>query len=523
MLLDRVRPDVWPGRVSATGSGRPRLVVAVLLAVPAASWAATQIAPAAAASPATSHTAGAGWQVQHTPAVLVPVGRLAGVSCPTSSLCAAVGSGENLAGATVPLTELWNVDGWKLSHSPTPVNAAKTVLLSVSCVSGHLCVAVGNEVTRAGRDLAVSEIWTGVGWRVVPTAVNEGAAVSSLESVSCTTAAGIACVAVGEATIGSLVGALAETWNGKTWSITSPPGAAGSNLMGVACLTTTSCTAVGSSAGGTLAETWNGKAWTVVATPPASGPGSVLASVSCAATSQCTAVGHTSAGASLAEGWDGEAWTIQTTPSSGSSATLAGVSCTAVTACTAVGTSKAGTLAEVWDGATWTVQQTPDPNSLGDILGAVSCLASAPCVAVGYGLGGKANGATDTLAEATSSSGWVVQGTDTPTAPGLSQLSSVSCTSPVSCEAVGSYATSAGTRPLAEGWDGKSWKLQPSPEPNSATVSALDSVSCASSESCVAVGTAGFATHLTLIAETWNGVNGLFPRFHRSAERSPVL
>jgi len=51
--------------------------------------------------------------------------------------------------------------------------------------------------------------------------------------------------------------ALAEHWNGSTWAIQATPnpaGAAVSMLSGISCVSSTTCTAVGSSDDGTLAE-----------------------------------------------------------------------------------------------------------------------------------------------------------------------------------------------------------------------------------------------------------------------------
>src|SRR5205085_8622188 len=86
--------------------------------------------------------------------------------------------------------------------------------------------------------------------------------------------------------------------------------------------------------------------------------------------------------------------------------------------------------------------------------------------------------------------------------PAGAYLSGVSCTSSSACTAVGS--SSAGT--LAEAWNGSSWSIQPTPNPNRGRSPVLSAVSCGSASDCMAVGQYydSSATQLTL-AEAWNG------------------
>ena len=79
----------------------------------------------------------------------------------------------------------------------------------------------------------------------------------------------------------------------STWSIVSSPNSGTGNnyLFGVSCLTSSSCTAVGSYNGGAqvLIESWNGTSWSIVPSP-SSGISS-LHGVACVSSSFCTAVG----------------------------------------------------------------------------------------------------------------------------------------------------------------------------------------------------------------------------------------
>ena len=82
------------------------------------------------------------------------------------------------------------------------------------------------------------------------------------------------------------VQALAENWNGISWSIQPQPNppAEDSTLFGVSCPTATDCTAVGEfeSSSETLSEQWNGNSWAVQSTPnPLGATRSQLIGTSC--------------------------------------------------------------------------------------------------------------------------------------------------------------------------------------------------------------------------------------------------
>jgi hypothetical protein len=71
-------------------------------------------------------------------------------------------------------------------------------------------------------------------------------------------------------------------------------------------------------------------------------------------------------------------------------------------------------------------------------------------------------------------------------------LAAVTCTSASACTAVGTYTASSGKGvTLAERWNGKSWKIQSSPNLAGALLSQLVGVACTSATSCTAVGTGG--------------------------------
>ena len=191
---------------------------------------------------------------------------------------------------------------------------------------------------------------------------------------------------------------LAERWDGTSWSVqpTPNPSGIGAGLTAVSCVSASSCVAVGgyinnSSRDAALAERWNGSSWTI---QPLSVPGAVasdLFGVSCVSAAACTAVGSyrtSSGGHTLALHWNGSGWAVQSTPNPTSGALLLGVACGSSVACTAVGgytnsASRLATLAMSWNGSSWATQPTVDPAGSDSQLRAVSCPSAATCTAVG--------------------------------------------------------------------------------------------------------------------------------------------
>ena len=90
--------------------------------------------------------------------------------------------------------------------------------------------------------------------------------------------------------------ALAERWDGTTWSlqpVPDPAGATDTILEAVSCPSGTACTAVGVSDAHAVAEAWDGAAWALEPVPiPAKAQGTELSGVACTAAATCTAVGH---------------------------------------------------------------------------------------------------------------------------------------------------------------------------------------------------------------------------------------
>jgi hypothetical protein len=184
----------------------------------------------------------------------------------------------------------------------------------------------------------------------------------------------------------------------------------------------------------------------------------------------------------------------------GSTASLLGaVSCPLAKSCTAVGEYfNAGgtelTLAEHWNGSKWSIQSTRNPAGAADsLLRGVSCISARACVAVGNEV--TSAGAILPLAERWNGRSWKL----IPPAPG-GPLAAVSCSSASACTAVGGAGS-----PLAERWNGSTWTIQPIAPLSGATSTALNGVSCPSATACVAVGHWVNGGHTFALAERWNG------------------
>jgi hypothetical protein len=139
---------------------------------------------------------------------------LLAISCASATRCAAVGSyyasPGDLTGAG--LIEQLKGSGWRVSAAP---KSADGDLEAVSCPSASLCVAVGS----LGVDRTLAERWSGGTWMAAtPPSPPVAEGPPGLTGVSCASAAH--CVAVG----GTETDAFVDTLNGTTWTMTAQGG-----------------------------------------------------------------------------------------------------------------------------------------------------------------------------------------------------------------------------------------------------------------------------------------------------------
>jgi hypothetical protein len=114
------------------------------------------------------------------------------------------------------------------------------------------------------------------------------------------------------------------------------------------------------------------------------------------------------------------------------------------------------------------------PRSKNSELLGVSCPARSECIAVGDS--GTSSNVVSGFAERWNGSRWTLAGVLRPGASAL--LDSVSCSSASQCTAVGAYALTNTTLPLAERWTAGRWRKQHTPGTGS-----LFGVSCPASSS----------------------------------------
>jgi hypothetical protein len=346
-----------------------------------------------------------------------------------------------------------------------------------------MCLAVG---ANFATDIPLAETWTVLGWRTIKVKLPAGVTGGELNAAACpAVASGVFCVAVGDYfTSSGAPFALAETWNGTTWTPAKVSGTAGTALSSVSCLSAKNCLAVGShetfsGTGAPIADTWNGKAWKQVKVPaPAHAVLSEFTGVSCATATFCAATGNAanSSGtmAPLIGRWNGKAWSYlkpAAAPKGVVDPALVGVSCPTAASCVTAGDgslAKGGTASfiERWNGKAWALSSaiswpkgTKNPWLVG-----MSCYAAGHCFTAGYiDWNPDANGANTGRAAAAQWNGktWASTPVPPPGAGKATLFDAVTCRSASFCVAVGlggPFGQPQGTG-LSGFWNGKSWKL----------------------------------------------------------------
>jgi len=453
----------------------------------------------------TAQAAGASWLMLDTPNVPgASVWEFTAVGCTAPHTCMAVG--DSSGSTSQLLSEIRTQAGWTIKHIPQP--APGSALLSVRCTFSYSCIAVGDAPNGSGGTVPLAERWNGSSWRIQVTPKPKGSS-SQFNRVTCTTA--LDCVAVGSAST-SLNNEvpLIEHWNGQTqkWTIVKAPTRPGfteSALNGVACPASNRCIAVGDSSRPspftivTLVELWNGSKWTIQKTPsPASG--GQLNAVGCPSRTQCLAVGD-GFGARL----NGKTWSLVKLASPGGPADLTSISCLAHV-CYADGSFFQDAVfqgvIEFWNGSRWQVQNANINTSFdSSVYNAISCTTAVNCTAVG-------SYHDPTTGNRTLAQDFTLRWQNVSPTPFFgvtaTSLGSVSCSSPNSCLAVGSFSTDTQSASFSDTWDGSTWTSQITPRQFRTN---LDGVSCKTSTFCVAVGDLSTGGHLVTFAARWNGAS----------------
>ena len=422
-----------------------------------------------------------------------PEARLRHLSCPSAGNCTAVGSydmpPEHEEEPPREQGELLSeTDGrWEPAvEARMPANAASDPLVerfgdgALSCPSVGNCAAVGEYRDTAGNEQGFLMNETDGTWGTAveaPLPANVGSRPQvALDRLSCPSAGN--CTAVGNFTEpsskgwqGFLVSEAAGTWSTAA-TVPSLPANASPNpeepmpMGGVSCTSVGNCTAVGSytdSSGDTEGFIWTETAgvWgtAVEVTPPAnaaSNPGVELESLSCPSAGNCTAVGEyrgssgPSPGLILTE--TSGTWSIGVQammPAGARSSNLAQVQCASAGNCTAFGTAenpeeRYGVFLTETAGVWGAGVRRPLPAGAGPQLvieGSLSCPAAGDCSYVGSWKPNEFVSRALLTTENHGTWGPGINGVLPANATGDpgAFLSSVSCTAPGNCTAVGSY------------------------------------------------------------------------------------
>jgi hypothetical protein len=255
---------------------------------------------------------GKAWKIQSMP---IPAGSKytvpRDVSCSSERACTAVGY-YYTSTDTMPLAERWNGNIWSIQPTPNSNGTPPRSFFGVSCPSATMCVAVGGYAGSGSHAVPLAEWWNGKAWKIQATPTPAGANDTSLVDVSC--ASRSSCTAVGKFLVYQKGWqGLVERWNGKSWTIQVAPEIG--PLYGVSCTSVKACTIMGLYS----AIQWSGSKWTLRSVTHGIAE---MHDISCTSSNGCTGVGNQDRigarsgdpAVTLASRWNGRKWTTQHTP-----------------------------------------------------------------------------------------------------------------------------------------------------------------------------------------------------------------
>jgi hypothetical protein len=182
---------------------------------------------------------GSTWSVVPNPDAGVPTSLYA-VSCVQSDFCIAVGKGPAIGSS---LIEQWDGTQWDLVSSPGVANVSN-LLFSVSCPSETVCVAVGETEDNNSKTGALIDMWDGQSWTNVASPATGTDQV--LQGVDCYSQS--ACFAAGAVGGGNLL----LSWDGSGWTLNPAPSIDSQNssyLGPLSCVSGWACVVEGTSTG----------------------------------------------------------------------------------------------------------------------------------------------------------------------------------------------------------------------------------------------------------------------------------
>jgi hypothetical protein len=346
-------------------------------------------------------SASATWTKEATVNPSSEVNELGEVSCWSAGKCVAVGVYYNESKReNEPLVERLSGGTWTKETAPLPTAAVGGGNFNgVSCPSKEFCMASGVYVNSGGAMTAFEDEYTPAGkWKESAVSLPGTALASEFDRVSCASESMCMTVGVYEVTGPELL-PFAEYWtSGHGSSLEYPPGSAEAVLVGVSCVDTTECMAVGWNNKAVLSDEWSGGTWKRTKSASSSYSPVALLGVDCLMPEleDCTGVGWgTSSGTELTmseESTKTAGWVAASTKNPSTTKNkLWAVGCWEKSKCIGVGeenkSPKEAALIEKLEGSSSTVE-TPATvtGAESSRLGGISCLVekSSNCMAVGW-------------------------------------------------------------------------------------------------------------------------------------------
>jgi hypothetical protein len=108
-------------------------------------------------------TGTAKWSTTSLPNPPLRQGQLTGISCTSTSACVGSGFFQSASGNIAPMAEALTKSGWSAAAAPAPGGSVFAQLLAISC-HGTDCEAVGMSSSSSGKISALAERWNGSSW-----------------------------------------------------------------------------------------------------------------------------------------------------------------------------------------------------------------------------------------------------------------------------------------------------------------------------------------------------------------------
>jgi hypothetical protein len=204
------------------------------------------------------------------------------------------------------------------------------------------------------------------------------------------------------------------------------------------------------------------------------------------------------------------AWRTQATPEPAGTIdqSFDDVSCSSSSACLAIASYVVphkkdiilGAFAETWNGSRWAVRSVPNGTGKVDLEG-VKCRSARWCVAVGGFEAAPPSGNQVPVADSWNGRTWKQVKLPVPAGAVNGSVGSVACSGTAACTAIGSFANKSQVQgTMVERWNGSAWKVQAIPAPSGGGGN-LEGVACPTVHVCRAVG----YDDAGVLTEFWNG------------------